>query len=106
PAASNKDKIVGTWEFVKTTEKNAPPPGATMTFEFTKDGALKMAAKMDGKDLMKAEGTYTVEGDSLSTTMKGPDGKDKTEKAKITTMDNKQLITENEKKETTEFKKK
>ena len=52
---ANKDKIVGVWEFVKSSDpKTIPPPGATI--EFTKDGKLKMVVKIEGKELPIPEG--------------------------------------------------
>jgi uncharacterized protein (TIGR03066 family) len=92
-AASNKDKIVGTWEFVKSSEKDAPPAGA-MSVEFTKDGKMTMSMKMPGMDKpITAEGTYEVDGDTLKT-KGGPGGKDKTESVKIAKLTDKELITE------------
>ncbi len=67
--ADNKAKIVGTWEVVKSDE--APPPvGAVI--EFGKDGKMKVTHKQDDKEVT-AEGTYTVEGDTLNVVIKRDD---------------------------------
>jgi uncharacterized protein (TIGR03066 family) len=99
---SNADLIVGKWQLTKP----APPPQAgDMTFEFTKDGKLKMS--LGGKEI--EAGTYKVDGDTVTTTAKGPDGKEKTESGKIKTLDDTTLIVEEQKegkKETMEFKRK
>jgi len=103
----DKDKLVGTWTFVKTDSKDAPPPGATMTVEFTKDGKVTVTFTLKEKS-SKSSGTYKVEGNQLTTTMKGRGGKDKTDKVTITTLTDKKLVTtetNDGKTETTEFKK-
>ena len=96
---TNAEKIVGTWEITKAPEV---PPGAT--FEFTRDGRMKMTVKVEGQTAT-VEGTYKVEGDTLTTVMKeGP--KEVTEKSKIKTLNSTTLITEDEKGQAVEFKKK
>jgi uncharacterized protein (TIGR03066 family) len=98
---SNKDRIVGIWEVSKA---ETMPKDATV--EFTKDGKLKLNAKgPDGKALAM-EGTYSVDGTKLMTTMKGPDGKDMKETATITKLTDKELAVKDEKGKTDEFKKK
>jgi uncharacterized protein (TIGR03066 family) len=99
-AASNKEKIVGVWEVTKAAEA---PPGATI--EFTKDGKLIQTAKVEGKE-MKMEGTYSVEGDKITSTTKGPGGKEAKETATITKLTDTELVTKDEKGKTDEFKKK
>ena len=99
--ASNKDKIVGTWEVSK-----GEPAGGTV--DFAKDGKMKMTMKM-GDKAMSMDGTYAVEGDNLKVTMKEPDGKESSETMKIAKLTDKELVTEEkkgDKTETTEFKKK
>lgn len=102
PAATpNKDKILGTWELVKG---EGAPPGTLA--EYTKDGKVKVTVKAGGKE-MKMEGTYSVEGDTLKTTMKGPGGKEETDKDKIEKLTETQLVLKNMKEnKTVEFKKK
>jgi uncharacterized protein (TIGR03066 family) len=96
----NAEKLVGTWSVTKSEDA---PPGALL--EFTKDGKLKLTVKVEGKEI-SVEGTYKVEGDSITVTMKGPDGKEKTEKAKIKELTDKKLITVDEKGKIDEFAKK
>jgi uncharacterized protein (TIGR03066 family) len=91
---SNAAKIVGTWE-------PADPKGAGMTLEFTSDGKLKMDAGP-----IKIEGTYKVDGDKLTTTMKAEGGKEKTETGKIKELTDTKLVTEDPKGKTDEFKRK
>jgi uncharacterized protein (TIGR03066 family) len=101
PACSggkNADKIVGTWEAVK----GEVPAGSTI--EFTKDGKMKLNIKAGGQTI-SVEGTYKVDGDKLTTTGKGPDGKEKTETVKIKKLTDKELVIEDEKGKTEEFKK-
>ena len=97
-AASNADKIVGTWEVTKGAEM---PAGATV--EFTKEGKLKATVKA-GEKSITSEGTYKVEGDSLMTVMKTPE--EKKETLKIKSLTDTKLVTEDEKGKTDEFKKK
>jgi uncharacterized protein (TIGR03066 family) len=93
----NKTKIVGVWEVVK----GEAPKGATM--EFTKDGKLKFTVEVEGKKVT-VEGTYEVDGESIKTVGKGPDGKEHKETAKIKKLTDKELVIEDEKGKTDEFK--
>jgi uncharacterized protein (TIGR03066 family) len=99
----NKTKIVGTWEMVKTTAKDSPPPGTLV--EFTKDGKFKLLVKAADKEI-KLDGTYSVDGDKLKTAMKGPDGKEVSDTDTITKLDDKEMTLKGSKGEITEFKKK
>jgi uncharacterized protein (TIGR03066 family) len=56
----NKEKLVGTWELLKT----AGGFEAGSTFEFTKNGKLKIDIK--GENARRDEATFTVEGDTLT----------------------------------------
>jgi len=94
----NKDKVIGIWEVTKSG--SGIPPGAT--FEFTKDGKLKVTIKADGKEVT-VEGTYKVEGDTI--TSAGPKG-EKPDKNKIKKLTDTELVTEDEKGKVDEFKKK
>jgi uncharacterized protein (TIGR03066 family) len=96
---TNKDKLVGTWVVTKSEEA---PPEATV--EFTKDGKLILSAKVDGKD-MKMEGTYTVEGDKITTVTKAG-GKEMKETFTITKLTNTELVTKDERGKIDEFKRK
>lgn len=94
---SNAEKIIGTWEMEK------PEAGAGTLMDFGKDGKVKVTVKGRPKPL---EGTYKVEGDKLSITMKKPDGKDETQTETITTLTDTKLVTKDDKGKTSEFKKK
>ncbi len=65
----SKDKLVGTWEVVKSEE---PPPPVGAVVEFTKDGKIKVTHKRDDKDVMLA-GTYTIDGDKINVVVKVDD---------------------------------
>jgi uncharacterized protein (TIGR03066 family) len=100
PAADTKngERIVGTWEAVK----GAVQPGSTL--EFTRDGRLKVTVTV-GQRTIKADGTYRVEGDKLTiTTRQG--GKDTTQHVRIKALADKKLVTQNERGEVDEFKRK
>jgi uncharacterized protein (TIGR03066 family) len=100
---TNKQKIVGTWEMVKSSDKNAPPPGTTV--EFTKDGKMKIKLKVEGKEVV-LEGTYSIDGDKLLSTMKEPDGKEQKDTDTITKLNGKEMVLKGSKGELNEFKKK
>jgi uncharacterized protein (TIGR03066 family) len=68
-ADTNKDKIVGTWEVVKSEE---PPPPVGAVVEFGKGGKMMVTHKKDDKDVTIA-GTYTVEGDTINIVLKVDD---------------------------------
>jgi uncharacterized protein (TIGR03066 family) len=94
----NKAKLVGIWE---ATEGEAPK-GATV--EFTKDGKLKIAFEADGKKIV-IEGTYELDGKSLKTNLKGPDGKERKETMTIEELTDSKLVTKDEKCKVDKFKK-
>jgi uncharacterized protein (TIGR03066 family) len=96
----NAEKLLGTWVVSKSKEV---PPGTTL--EFTKDGKLKVVVPV-GEMKITVEGTYKVEGKGFKATMKGPDGKEKTDTVKIKELTDKKLVTENDKGEIDEFTKK
>src|SRR5215469_3814151 len=75
---SNAEKIIGRWEVVKS--EGPTPPGST--FEFTKDGKMKMTVMIEGKE-ETVQVSYKVEEDKMTVTMKGPDGKENSETATI-----------------------
>jgi uncharacterized protein (TIGR03066 family) len=99
--ADNKTLIVGVWELTKAGE-GGPPVGTTM--EFTKDGKLKLSGKADGKEFA-FDGTYVIEGDKLTGTLKTQDG---TEKDTITIkkLTDKELVTQDENGRVVEFTRK
>jgi len=101
--ASNKEKIVGTWALVKADSPNTPPPGTLV--EFMKDGKLKITVTV-GEKKLTLEGKYSVEGDTLKTTVKSPDGQESSDTDTITKLTDKELSLKDKKGQKTEFKKK
>ncbi len=75
-ADDNKELIVGTWEIVYSDAKDVP---VGTKLEFTKDGKMKLSAKVDGREVT-ANGGYKVDKDTL--TLTGPDGT-KNDKSRI-----------------------
>jgi uncharacterized protein (TIGR03066 family) len=96
--APNQEKLIGIWEVTKPG--SGIPMGAT--FELTKDGKLKVTIKVEGKEVT-VEGTYKVEGDTV--TFAGPKG-EKPDKYKIKKLTDTEFVTEDEKGKVDEFKKK
>jgi uncharacterized protein (TIGR03066 family) len=82
--------IVGKWEVVKGDEGTVP---AGMLIEFTKDGKVKLTGKKGGEDL-NIEGTYKVEGDKFTVTMKQGDD-EHTQTITITKITDTEMATEN-----------
>lgn len=103
--ATNKEKIVGKWEMVKS--KDASPAGSI--FEFTKDAKVTLNLKADGKDAGKLEGKYEIDGNSIKVTLMLAGGKKGVETWKIKTLADKEMVLEmpgDGKPQTAEFKKK
>jgi uncharacterized protein (TIGR03066 family) len=98
--ATNKEKIVGTWEVTKSGSDL--PEGATI--EFTKDGKLTINIK-DKDKTITVKGTYTVDGDKLMVVTNFED-KEHKETITIKSLTDKKLVTVDEKKKEDEFKKK
>jgi uncharacterized protein (TIGR03066 family) len=96
-----KDKLVGTWEVVKS-EEGGPPKGGVI--EFAKDGKVKLTHKQDGKE-ETAAGTFALDGNKLTVTMKH-DGKDETHKVTIKKLTDTDMTVETDKGKTAELKKK
>jgi uncharacterized protein (TIGR03066 family) len=94
--ADNAKKIVGVWKVSKSDE--GPKEGK---IEFTKDGKLKLTAKMGDKDLT-INGTYKIKGDKITVTITFMD-KSHTDTGTIKKLTEKQLIIEGEKGKSTEF---
>jgi uncharacterized protein (TIGR03066 family) len=101
--SSNKEKIVGTWELVKSDDKDAPPPGTLA--EFTRDGKLIITVIVEDKKI-PVKGTYSVQGDTLKSAMPGQDGKEVTDTDTIKKLTDKELVLKDSKGKTTEWKKK
>jgi uncharacterized protein (TIGR03066 family) len=100
-ADSNKEKLVGSWEVVKSED---PPPPVGAVVEFAKDGKVKITHKRDDKDLT-VEGTFTVDGDKVSVVLKMGDKEDK-HSITIKKISDNELTMENDKGKTVEFKRK
>jgi len=83
--------IVGKWELTKV-EEGGLPKGTII--EFTKDGKVMATVKKDDKDAT-LEGTYKLEGDSFTVTMKAGDEERKT-KITILKLTDTEMHTKNE----------
>jgi uncharacterized protein (TIGR03066 family) len=99
--AVDKQKVVGTWELVKTTSSDNLLKGLKM--EFTKEGKFSVWLKDDDKVL--TESTYEVNGDMIKwKEFKGADNHEEM----IKTLTDKELIlvqkTPGDRMETHEFK--
>jgi len=66
-AADNAKMLVGTWEITKPAEGGAGLPKGSLV-EFSKDGKIKVTRKGDTDMVM--EGTYKLDGDTFTATMK------------------------------------
>lgn len=96
-----KKKLVGVWI---AQEGGDMPAGSTL--EFVKDGKLKITVKVGDKTI-DVEGTYEITGDeTLKVTSKDPEGKERTEKIKISKLSESELVTVDEKDKKDTFKKK
>ncbi len=91
-------KLVGVWQLTKAD--NAPPGG--LTVEFTKDNKLILRIKANEKEL-KIEGAYEVKGNDIVSKLTF-EGQTKTETNKIKSLDEKQLVIEDEKGKVEEYK--
>jgi uncharacterized protein (TIGR03066 family) len=94
-----KEKIVGVWIPVKDNGIKIN------SVEFTKDAKLKVSIEIDGKE-QKLEGTYKVDDEGVKFEIKDPDGNEHKDTLKVKKLTDKELVTENGKGDTTEFKKK
>jgi uncharacterized protein (TIGR03066 family) len=97
-------KLVGKWELTKSESGNAPK-GAIV--EFMKDNKLTITVDFNGKSLT-LNGTYKVDGDKLTVTIKPPDGgKEDSDTDTIKSLtDDKIVLIDKDKKETELTKKK
>src|SRR5262249_51918269 len=89
--------LVGAWEETKAVDKG-PAVGAVV--EFTKDGKVKVKAKVEDKDIHR-EGAYKVDGDKLTLAMKDKDSETILSIRKIS---DKELVVENDDKKSVELK--
>jgi len=98
--ASNKEKIVGVWE----TGKGGARVPKDSKIEFTKDGKVKAASKIEGRTIT-LEATYSIEGDKLKFVIKGPDGKKVEDTVTIQKLTDTEMIYKDSKGGVAEFKK-
>jgi uncharacterized protein (TIGR03066 family) len=82
--------IVGKWELTKV-EEGGLPKGTLI--EFTKDGKVSVVIKADKETTL--DGTYKVDGDTFSVTMKVGDD-ERTQKITILKLTDTELHTKNE----------
>src|SRR5947209_6073584 len=75
----NVKLLVGKWEVTKTSE-DLPPVGAV--YAFSKDGKLKITAKVDGTE-QNINGIYKVDGKKLQVTLKDGTKEEKLEPLNI-----------------------
>ena len=97
----NKEKLVGLWEVVKA-DPGALPVGSVV--DFGKDGRAKVTAVREGKE-STAEGSYAVEGNKLTVTLKHGE-KEVKHAITIKKLTDTEFVSENEKGKTAEFKRK
>jgi uncharacterized protein (TIGR03066 family) len=81
-------KLVGKWEPKGQKEGD-------FTIEFTKDGKVHIAVSQNGKEF-KADGTYKVDGNKVTTTM-NLGGKERSETHTITKLTDTELVSKDEK---------
>jgi len=98
-AGPNPELLVGKWE---VTKGQTLPKGSSV--EFAKDGKVKLNITDMGKTLSLA-GSYAVDGSTLKVTLKGPDGKDSTEKMTIEKLSATDFATKDAQGKVDEFKK-
>ncbi len=99
--ATNQEKIVGTWELTRSA--SGEPIGATLVF--TPEGKIKLSATVDGK-AVNLDGTYEVDGDTLTVTWKVTGADDFKVAATITKLTETALVTRDGRGKPNEYKKK
>lgn len=92
--------IVGSWEASKA-DPGTVPVGTVI--EFTKDGKVKATVKQGGAE-MTVEGTYKIEKDSVTMTIKVGD-KERTQALTITKISDKEMSTKDKDGKVVELKK-
>ncbi len=96
----SKDKLVAVWEATKGDTKGSLPKGSTITF--TKDGKIHLEVK--AAQVVKVDGTYTINGDKLLVVLMDQ-GKEHKETITVTKLTDTELITKDEANVIDEFKK-
>ena len=97
----NAKLLLGSWEATKAAEGTLPV-GAVVTFE--KDGKFKTVVKEDGKEMAHG-GTYKVDGDKFTLTMKFGEEENKLT-ITIKKISDTELITSSQDGKVVEFKRK
>ncbi|MBL8824968.1 MAG: TIGR03066 family protein [Planctomycetia bacterium] len=81
--------LLGKWE------PETKPQGAKLVIEFAKEGKLTVDAEFGGQKI-NMDGSYKLEGDQLTITMK-QQGKEETTKMKVTKLNDKEMVTKDDK---------
>lgn len=89
--ADARKLLVGRWEAVKVDPNSLP---LASVVELTRDGKVKVNGKTETKEI-NHEGTYVVEGNSFTVTMKA-EGKEGSFKIKINKISESEMDTVNE----------
>ena len=97
----NAKLLVGSWEVTKADPETLPPHTVV---EFGKEGKMKVTTKKEGKD-ESHDGTYKVDGDKFTITMKHGD-KEMVMVITIKKISDTELVTANEAGKGVTFKKK
>lgn len=95
PEKVDAKKLVGRWEPADA------PKAVKVVIEFTKDGKLAIEVDFGGK-AEKTTGTYKVDGNKLSVTMKKGDGKERSESMTVTKLTDDELVMEEDGKKKSE----
>lgn len=88
--------LLGKWE------PETKPPGAKLVIEFASEGKLKVDAEFNGQKV-NMDGTYKLDGNQLSITMK-QQGKEETTKMTVTKLNDKEMVTKDDKDKTETLK--
>jgi len=93
--------LIGKWEVTKADEGTVPEGSI---IEFTRDGKVKASIKK-GESLEVTEGTYKVEKDTVTVTMK-KDGEEQSKKVTISKINEKEMTCKHDDGKVVELKKK
>lgn len=98
----NAKLLIGKWELVKVKNEKLPT-GFSATVDFDKNGKVKYAVSIDGKDTIK-DAAYKVEQENIILSSDKQDRKDG--RLTIKKLTEKELIVEDEEKKTLEYQRK
>jgi uncharacterized protein (TIGR03066 family) len=96
---ATREKLTGVWV---AQEGGQSPAGST--FELTKEGRFKSVLKIGGSEI-RHEGTYKLDGDTITATHKRTDGSERVRVLKILKLNDSDLVV-SDKDEKTSLKKK